>query len=80
MGSSDVQKIRRKVEGNINMGNGTNVLLMLADDMNYNTIGCFGSPVENVSPNLDKLAEEGIRFENMSAFSSVYVDGAVSSS
>ncbi len=38
------------------MGNGTNVLLMLADDMNYNTIGCFGSPVEDVSPNLDKLA------------------------
>ena len=46
------------------MGNGTNVLLMLADDMNYNTIGCFGSPVEDVSPNLDKLASEGIRFDH----------------
>lgn len=42
----------------------TNVLLILADDMNYNTIGCFGCPVDNISPNLDKLASEGIRFDN----------------
>ena len=67
------------------MGNGTNVLLMLADDMNYNTIGCFGSPVEDVSPNLDKLASEGIRFEHAHVSigvcqPSVHVDRAVSSS
>ena len=42
----------------------TNVLLILADDMNYNTIGCFGCPVDDISPNLDRLAEEGIRFDN----------------
>lgn len=42
----------------------TNILLILADDMNYNTIGCFGCPVDDISPNLDKLAGEGIRFDN----------------
>lgn len=42
----------------------TNILLLLADDMNYNTIGCFGCPVDGISPNLDKLAGEGIRFRN----------------
>lgn len=42
----------------------TNILLLLADDMNYNTIGCFGCPVDNISPNLDRLAGEGIRFDN----------------
>jgi hypothetical protein len=33
----------------------TNVLLILADDMNYNTIGCFGCPVDNISPNLERF-------------------------
>ncbi len=42
----------------------TNILMLLADDMNYNTIGCFGCPVDDISPNLDRLAEEGIRFDN----------------
>ena len=42
----------------------TNVLLLLADDMNYNTIGCYGCPVDDISPNLDSLAEQGMRFDN----------------
>ena len=42
----------------------TNILLLLADDMNYNTINCFGCPVDDISPNLDKLASQGIRFDN----------------
>ncbi|WP_312425860.1 sulfatase family protein [Lacrimispora sp.] len=41
-----------------------NVLLLLADDMNYNTIGCFGCPMDDISPNLDHLASEGICFDN----------------
>ena len=35
-----------------------NILLLLADDMNYNTIGCFGCPVDDISPNLDRLASQ----------------------
>lgn len=41
-----------------------NILLITADDMNYNTIGCFGCPVDDISPNLDKLATEGMCFDH----------------
>jgi N-sulfoglucosamine sulfohydrolase len=42
----------------------TNVLLITADDLNYNSVGVYGCKVSNISPHLDKLAEEGIRFTN----------------
>lgn len=38
-----------------------NVLLILADDCSYYDIGCFGSKNTN-TPNIDKLAEQGIKF------------------
>lgn len=44
--------------------NRPNVLLILADDMNYNSVGCFGCPVDDITPNLDRLASEGIAFDN----------------
>ena len=37
-----------------------NILLILADDMGYSDIGCFGSEIP--TPNLDKLAQNGVRF------------------
>jgi arylsulfatase len=37
-----------------------NILLILADDMGYSDIGCYGGEIN--TPNLDKLAENGIRF------------------
>jgi arylsulfatase len=37
-----------------------NILLILADDMGWSDLGCYGSEVN--TPNLDKLAGEGIRF------------------
>lgn len=37
-----------------------NILIILADDLGYSDIGCFGGEIE--TPNLDKLAENGIRF------------------
>ena len=36
-----------------------NIILILADDMGYSDIGCFGSEIK--TPNLDKLASEGVR-------------------
>lgn len=39
-----------------------NVVLILADDMGFSDIGCFGSEVE--TPNLDALAANGLRFSN----------------
>ncbi len=38
-----------------------NIVLIMADDLGYGDIGCYGSTV-NRTPNLDKLAKGGIRF------------------
>ena len=39
-----------------------NIILILGDDIGYSDIGPFGSEIQ--TPNLDRLAEEGIRFSN----------------
>ena len=39
-----------------------NVLFISADDMN-NDLGCFGSPLVK-SPNIDRLASQGVAFAN----------------
>lgn len=38
-----------------------NILLILADDLGWADLGCYGSPYKN-TPALDKLAAEGVRF------------------
>jgi len=37
-----------------------NIIIILADDMGFSDIGCFGSEIK--TPNLDKLAANGMRF------------------
>ena len=37
-----------------------NIILIMADDMGYSDIGCFGSEIK--TPSLDRLASQGIRF------------------
>jgi arylsulfatase len=37
-----------------------NVVLILADDLGYSDIGCYGSEI--ATPNLDALAQQGLRF------------------
>ncbi|MFC1762459.1 sulfatase-like hydrolase/transferase [Planctomycetota bacterium] len=37
-----------------------NILLIYVDDMGYGDLGCYGS--ETKTPNIDKLAAEGVRF------------------
>ncbi len=39
-----------------------NVILIMADDMGYSDIGCFGGEIH--TPNIDKLAEEGLKMTN----------------
>ncbi len=39
-----------------------NVLFITADDMNYNTPGVTGCLTPGITPNLDRLASQGIRF------------------
>lgn len=37
-----------------------NIVLILADDLGYSDLGCYGGEIE--TPNLDRLAEGGLRF------------------
>lgn len=37
-----------------------NIILILADDLGWGNIGCFGGPIE--TPNLDRMAADGARF------------------
>ena len=39
-----------------------NIVIILVDDMGYSDPGCFGGEIE--TPNIDKLAEGGLRFTN----------------
>lgn len=39
-----------------------NILIVSADDLAYNSVGAFGCSIPGISPNIDQLAREGIRF------------------
>lgn len=41
-----------------------NVLLITADDLNYNSVGAYGCTIPDITPNIDKLAGQGMRFTN----------------
>jgi len=45
----------------IKMDNRPNIILIMADDIGFSDIGCYGSEIN--TPNLDKLGENGIRFK-----------------
>ena len=40
-----------------------NILLIMVDDMGYSDLGCYGSEIQ--TPNLDRLATDGIRYTRM---------------
>ena len=37
-----------------------NILIILADDLGFSDIGCFGGEIQ--TPNMDSLAQNGVRF------------------
>ncbi len=40
--------------------NSPNIVLIMCDDMGFSDLGCYGSEIK--TPNIDKLAQEGVRF------------------
>ncbi len=49
-----------------------NIVIVLADDLGYGSVGCYGAPEEVVrTPNIDRLAREGMRFTDANTPSSV---------
>src|SRR5579872_3316417 len=63
---------RRGFLGSVAAGAGTrlsaaetrppNIVFVLCDDLGYGDLGCYGSKIH--TPNLDRLASEGVRFTN----------------
>jgi len=41
----------------------TNLLLISVDDMNRDSVGAYGCPIPGLTPHIDRLAAEGIRFD-----------------
>lgn len=41
-----------------------NILLITADDLNCDTVGVFGCKIPGITPNIDRLAAQGVRFTN----------------
>jgi N-sulfoglucosamine sulfohydrolase len=48
-----------------------NILFFTADDMNFDSTAVFGGPIKDLTPHVDRLASEGLRFEH--AYSTVAV-------
>ena len=40
-----------------------NILFFTADDMNFDSSGVYGGPIEDLTPNVDRLAAESLRFQ-----------------
>ncbi|MBK1855048.1 sulfatase [Verrucomicrobiaceae bacterium 5K15] len=41
-----------------------NIILITADDLNYNSVGAYGCKVSKITPNIDRLAAEGMKFNH----------------
>ena len=48
-----------------------NFLIITADDMNWDSVGCYGCPLNDITPSIDKLATEGMMFSDAYAGCSV---------
>jgi N-sulfoglucosamine sulfohydrolase len=42
----------------------TNIVLFTVDDMDITSLNCYGNPLPNLTPNMDRLASQGMRFKN----------------
>jgi uncharacterized sulfatase len=44
-------------------GKKPNILFLFSDQQRWDTCGCYGQPLD-ITPNLDRMASEGVKFEN----------------
>ena len=51
-------------------GRPQNIIVIMADDQGYQDVGCYGSP-DISTPNLDRMAAEGMRFTDFYAAAAV---------
>ena len=58
---TDVTSVAKAMEVGKAMVGRPNVIFMLADDMGYSDVSCYGSKKVS-TPNLDHLAAEGLQF------------------
>ena len=42
-----------------------NIVFVLADDLGYGDVGCYNPNSKIPTPNIDRLAENGLRYTNM---------------
>ena len=52
-----------KISANAQAQTRPNILILTADDMNFDSVGVYGCPVEESTPNIDRLASQGIQFD-----------------
>ncbi len=57
-----------------------NILLILADDLGYGDVGCFNSESNIATPNLDRLAAQGMRFTDAHSPCTAHLSTLMSSS
>ena len=48
-----------------------NIIIIFADDLGYGDLGCYGNPTIR-TPNLDRMANEGMKFTQFYTGASVY--------
>jgi len=48
-----------------------NVLLLTVDDMNWDSLGVTGCSISGISPNIDRLAKQGVRFHHAHVASTI---------
>ncbi|MEX1027693.1 MAG: sulfatase-like hydrolase/transferase [Candidatus Paceibacterota bacterium] len=56
-------------------GDRPNIVLLFADDLGYGDVGCYNPNSKVPTPNIDRLAKEGMRLTN--AYSGAAVSSVV---
>lgn len=59
MGAIAIQTVHSRA-ANADQDSRPNIVLIMADDLGFSDLGCYGSEIE--TPNLDRLSQEGLRF------------------